>query len=458
MQAHPALPVPLIAGRAAGQIDTPPALAATLAAGFAAPGGVLDPACGEGELLLAAWEASGRSSSCAGRLAGIELDPERARRARARLRRALGGALGRAAARRIREADALLCDGLWTPGTAILANPPWASLSGRGAVRLQAELSAAYRATHASLRRGWPSLHGAFLERIARHVAREGTAARVLAPLPVLDRERYAPLRELLRGLVRLAGARPLAAGTFPGVTEAAVLLSFAPRRAGDGEEDGPGWAPDGLARELEQRLCAHPRLPAAAFGDTGVHTGNAAVDLVARGGQDGRPLREGRDLAPYRLGPPSARLRAEHAARPGQRFRIGPWERYRDVPVLVRQTADRPLAALHREPAYFRNTLLACRPPPALDPAFVVGVLNSPVAALWHRTRHADARQAVFPQVKVAHLRGLPFPFVERRAAPALHDEIARGVRALERGAGDEAAVERLVREAYELTGALPF
>jgi hypothetical protein len=440
---------------AAGQVDTPPALAAALAAGLLAPGGVLDPACGEGALLVAAWEASGRSPSVAGRLAGIELDPERARRARARLRRALGGALGRAAAGRIREGDALLHEALWTPGTAILANPPWASLSGRGALRLPAGLRAAYRAAHASLCTGWPSLHGAFLERIARHVAREGTAARVLAPAPVLDRERYAPLRELLRGLVRLEGALALGAGAFRGVSESAVLLSLAPRLAG--EADGPGWAPEGLARELEQRLRAHPRLPAAAFGDTGVHTGNAAADLVARGAGPGEPLREGRDLLPYRLGPPSARLRVEHAAKPGQRFRIGPWERYRDVPVLVRQTADRPLAALHREPAYFRNTLLACRPPPALDPAFVVGVLNSGVAALWHRARHADARQTVFPQVKVAHLRGLPFPFAERRAAPALHDEIARRVRALEAGALEEAAVEGLVREAYELAGALP-
>ena len=40
---------------------------------------------------------------------------------------------------------------------------------------------------------------------------------------------------------------------------------------------------------------------------------------------------------------------------------------------------------------------------------------------------------------------------------APALHDEIARRVRALEAGALEEAAVEALVREAYELAGALP-
>lgn len=436
----------------AGRIDTPPALAARVARGVGAPGGILDPACGRGALLLAAWEASGRSGAVARGLAGIELDPERARQARARLQRAIGGAAGRAAARRIRDGDALLAEAAWLPGTAILANPPWASLSGRRALRLPTELRAAYRRACTSLRAGWPSLHGAFLERIARHVARERTEARVLVPAPVLDRERYAPLRAILMGLARLDRAETLCPGAFPGVTETAALLALVPR---DGEPGGDLVCAAGGAHELEQRLLAHPRLPPASFGDPGVHTGNAARDLVRRGGPAaGRPLREGRDLAAYRLGRPSARLLVEHVPRPGQRFRIGPFERYRDVPVLVRQTADRPLAALHREPTYFRNTLLACRPPPALDPAFVVGVLNSSIAAAWHRARFADARQAVFPQVKVRHLRELPFPIAERRRAPALHDEIARRVRALAEGEGDAAPLELLVREAYELGG----
>jgi hypothetical protein len=436
----------------AGRFDTPPALAARLARGLSAPGGVLDPACGDGALLLAAWEASGRSPAVARGLAGIELDPERARRARERLRRVIGGPDGRAAARRIRQGDALLDGPAWLPGTAVLANPPWASLSGPRALHLSEGLRAAYRAHHACLRAGWPSLHGAFLERIARHVARAGTEGRVLAPAPVLDRERYAPLRALLRGLVQLAG-EPLGDGAFPGVTESAALLVLTPLAARAGAEVD---AQAGPGAELVQRLARHPRLPPGCFGDPGVHTGNAARDLVLRGTDAGEPLRAGRDLRPYRLGPPSARLNTGHAPRPGQRFRVGLLERYRGVPVLVRQTADRPLAALHTEPGFFRNTLLACCPPPALDPAFAVAVLNSPLAAAWHRARFADARQAAFPQVKVGHLRQLPFPIAERRAAPALHDEIARRVRALAAGDGDVGALERLVAEAYALGGAL--
>ena len=116
----------------------------------------------------------------------------------------------------------------------------------------------------------------------------------------------------------------------------------------------------------------------------------------------------------------------------PERRFRFAPLERYRSVPVLLRQTADRPLAALHTAPTYFRNSLLACIPPPELDPAYVVAVLNSPVAALWHRIRFRDARQRTFPQVKVGHLRTQPLPIARREQAPEHHDEIAALARAL--------------------------
>ena len=154
----------------------------------------------------------------------------------------------------------------------------------------------------------------------------------------------------------------------------------------------------------------------------------------------------------------PSLRLNVGLERGPERRFRFAALERYRRVPVLVRQTANRPIAALHDRPTFFRNSVLACTPPAELDPAFVVAVLNSTVACRWHRARHRDARQRSFPQVKVGHLRALPFPMRSRTEGRALHDAIARRVRELgTEGVPDARAVQaidRLVAEAYGVEG----
>ena len=114
--------------------------------------------------------------------------------------------------------------------------------------------------------------------------------------------------------------------------------------------------------------------------------------------------------------------------------------------PVLLRQTADRPIAALHTEPTYFRNSLLAARTVEGLEPRFVVAVLNSTALASWHRGAHRDARQRTFPQVKVGHLIAAPFPIAHRRENPPLHDALVAAY-------GDGPAVDRLVSEAFGLT-----
>jgi hypothetical protein len=81
-------------------------------------------------------------------------------------------------------------------------------------------------------------------------------------------------------------------------------------------------------------------------------------------------------------------------------------------VPILVRQTAARPIAALHApEPGYFRNSLLACRGIEGVAHEVVVAWLNASVIAADHRARTRDARQRSFPQVKLRHLRALPVP-----------------------------------------------
>lgn len=415
-------------------VFTPPDLARRLVEPLIARIGpdtpILDPACGEGALLLAALEGLGGGPEAARRLRGIEIDPRLTERARARLARACGRPEAEFVSR-IVVANALAAEALWPRGSAIVANPPWISYSGRQSG------SAHPGATIPEQRGGWPSLHGAFLEAIARHCSREGTSARVLLPASLLELPGYSPLRETVSALVHpTAPPEELGEAAFPGVIEPAAILSLGPGPTRE-RESRPG-APRQTCSFLHglERL---PRLPPSTFGDPGIHTGNSAAQIVSTSPQAGwAPLRRGADLFPYDLRAPSLWLRLDLEATPERRFRFGPLERYRGVLALVRQTADRPIAALHSKPTYFRNSLLAVREVPGLHPAFVVALLNSEVAALWHRSRFRDARQRSFPQVKVGHLRTQPIPISRREQDPYMHDAIVEQVSRLRPGTSD--------------------
>ena len=244
-----------------GVCITPRGLAEELARSVLEPSnrplpGVLDPACGDGALLAAAWRIGRSRGLRPERLFGFEIDDELAARARARLRGLLPGEDGERAARNVVTTDALDPDLRWPPGTLVVANPPWVSFSGRQSRRAADDVS---RETG-----GWPSLHGAFLERIAAHVAREGSRAGVLLPAPVLDGEAYGALRREVTGRVELAGEpRELGESAFPGVIEPACLLVLRPR-----DEEGDGSSAAWLAGEPGEDLThldAFPRLPPAA-------------------------------------------------------------------------------------------------------------------------------------------------------------------------------------------------
>ena len=413
---------------------TPPELARQLAAGLRSPPGaaLLDPACGQGELLLGALAAGAAPS----RLHGLERSEASARLARERLAAASGPGLEVS----IAPVDALAAETVWPSGTWILANPPWASFSGRASVRSRL---AAPPESHG----GWPSLQGAFLERIARHVSREGTGARVIVPASLTETQAYAPLRAAVTSQARVVAVEELGEDAFPGVVAPAVILDLEP-----GGAASPGAWRGARDDGLEHALAHLPRLPASTFADPGVHSGNAARELVVRGPAEDRSglpgVREGRCLAAYDLGAPQAGLRVDLRPSDGLRFRVHEASHYSDFPVLLRQTAPRPIAALHVEPTYFRNSLLAARAVPGLEPEFLVAVLNGPLAGAWHRDRFRDARQRAFPQVKVGHLRTQPFPIVHRDQAPALHDEVVRRVRALRPGSAEfDTAVRELDR-----------
>ena len=411
------------------------------------PRAVLDPACGDGALLLAVLEArAGDPQFARTGLFGIEIDPELARTTRERLRRAAGLPPGTELEQNIRCADALDAAS-WPARTHVVANPPWLSYAGRHAVRAPRPTTPA----------GWPSLHGAFLERIARHVAEQRTTARLILPAQVTELERYGPTREAATRFAQLAEPiEELGESAFDDVVGPAVIVTLCARDV-PGTGSRAAWSLPSSTDPWSD-FERFPRLPKKSFADPGVHTGNSSRELVFDELAPNRaPLRVGRNLAPFALGRASRYLRTDLAPGPARRFRIAPLERYQGFPVLIRQTADRPLAALHSEPGYFRNSLLACRAVEELDPAFVVAVLNGPVACGWHRARFRDARQHTFPQVKVAHLASQPFPFVRRDDDARLHDDVARRVRALAGFAGahlerERRAIEAAVRDAFGL------
>jgi len=432
-------------------VFTPPDLARRLVAPLleeVGPGTpILDPACGDGALLIAALRVLGGGPEAAERLLGIEVDPRLAGRARARLAEACG-VEKRALSPRILTRDALAREIPWPSEAAIVANPPWVSFSGRQSG------SAKVPSPSRPSRGGWPSLHGAFLERIARYCAHEGTPARVLLPASLLELDGYAPLRAAVSEHVHLAEPpEELGEDAFPGVIEPAAILTLAPGPSPTSESWSTASPPkNDFLRSLE-RL---PRLPPRTFADPGVHTGNSAAQLIAHEARPGwAPLRRGADLAPYALGPASLWLRLDLEATPERRFRFGALERYQGFPVLLRQTANRPIAALHSEPTYFRNSLLAAREVPGLHPAFLVALLNSKVAGQWHRSLFPDARQRTFPQVKVGHLQTQPTPIECRDQDPELHDSIVERVTRLRPDSpGFEAQlrwIDRRLRRAFE-------
>jgi hypothetical protein len=229
----------------------------------------------------------------------------------------------------------------------------------------------------------------------------------------------------------------------FGGVTEPAGMFILAP---GDGEA-APWRAADDHALSIAARRFAP--LPARAFGDIGVHTGNAAKLLISDNAEPGaRLIRAGRDIEPFKLAAPTHWLR-DVALPEGCYARTAPVGRYRDAVIVLRQTASRPIAARHEPAALFRNSVLACFCVPGHDPDFLLGVFNSDAVARLHRAQFRDARQRAFPQVKISHLRALPV--LSREIGP-MYDRIANASRAATAGeAGAGARVNELVEQAYQ-------
>jgi hypothetical protein len=370
---------------------------------------------------------------------------------------------------RVRQANSLF-DALPEAEQAdiIVGNPPWVSLTGRQRPALPAGLRQRLLKRYPTLRR-WPALHSAFLLR-AVELVRPGGCVGLVLPRPVAELTAYAELRRQVSSLAELGGpVVDVGETVFPGVTHPVGLFVLIKRdrpaagTAAAWPVDGDRPAPrrrDRLA-PLWQALSRLPRFPPGTFSDPGVHTGNAAAALVVKFPEAAgvSPLRVGRDVRPFACASPSLWLRINVKPNEKMYFAIRPWQRYASVPIVVRQTANRPIAARHEPPAYFRNSVLACAGVTGLPHSVVVGVLNSALLAGYYRRLTVDARQRAFPQVKVKHLQNLPLPVALHRDGKLLIelDELVQYAEKLAQAdaslpASVTVRLERLVLRAYDL------
>jgi predicted RNA methylase len=211
--------------RAAGRYYTPAALAAAVVARAcaavssrdASQWAVCDPACGGGAFLLAALDVLGEGG--ARRCWGADIDAGAAETARLSVWLAAGGAAGLwpALGRQIVAGDAL-AEGTLRDGRfdLVVGNPPWLAYAGRAAAPLTREAREAMRRRYRAMA-GFPTLHGAFLQR-AMELAAEGGAMGMLVPTPVADLAGYGPTRAAVRCHGRVCKPLDDLSESFPGV------------------------------------------------------------------------------------------------------------------------------------------------------------------------------------------------------------------------------------------------
>jgi hypothetical protein len=332
----------------------------------------------------------------------------------------------------------------------VIGNPPWVAFAGRAAQPLPPELRAHYRNRFRSWR-GYPTLHGMFVER-ASEIAADGVIA-LLVPSPIADLDGYRAVRRAVTEKHRVI--EPLlefGQDAFEQVTQPCFALIAVPVVAG--EQSDRRWIlaerqrKSGVAQPVRApavlaELLKGEQLPPSCFGEMGFQSSRrATTSLLARTpaptSVHAYPLLEGRDVHEFRVGPTRLFLNAAPERIKWAGCRVRPQTDYARVAFVVRQTAKVPIAARHNG-LPFRNSLLAGFEADGLDTELLVGLLNSALYRALHLASQRDARQAVFPQVKIAHLRSLPRP-------PREHSEL-HAVRELSRHAATQggAAAVRL-------------
>lgn len=291
----------------------------------------------------------------------------------------------------------------------IVGNPPWVAFAGRAAQPIEPALARYFRSETRAFAK-YTTLHGVFVERSAECL-RPGGRLGLVVPTSMADLAGYAPAR---LGHDRFAEAdRDLpdyGADAFEGVFQPAMAI-VSTRRAKPIDPSAGEWhlRPDfggELVAAFVARLRVFPVFPPSTFGERGFQTSGADRSLLARApvGRRVDALRCGADVAPFRRGAASYFADPEEI---GARWRSR--DSFAGVDVLIRQTARFPIACF-ADGASFRNSVLAgFANERSIPRGFLLAWLNSNPIRFYHYARFRDARQGM-PQVKIQHLRSVPF------------------------------------------------
>jgi N-6 DNA Methylase len=313
----------------------------------------------------------------------------------------------------------------------VIGNPPWVAYAGRAAQPLEPARRAHFVLNYSTLR-GYPTLHGLFVERALR-LAPQGTVALVV-PSPIADLHGYRAVRRAVRAThcprepMLEFGQDAFTSVTQPcfaliaeaSLGDAPLVAAEAPFRLVERQRAGAVAAEVSPPARLTT-IAQLPSFPKELFGEMGFQTTGVVSKTLLKRAEvaDGRydyPLLEGRDVHPFSEGEARLFLNPDREALAKARCRLRDRADYGRVRFVVRQTARYPIAALHRG-LPFRNSLLAGFAVDDLPAELVVGLLNSSLYRAVHLAAQRDARQATFPQVKVAHLRALPLPPLDSEA-----------------------------------------
>jgi hypothetical protein len=360
-------------------------------------------------------------------------------------------ALAREVAGRIGECD-------W-----LIGNPPWVAFQGRAAQKLEPERRAWLKRTYSAFA-GYPTLHGVFAER-ATELAPRGFVS-LLLPSSLSDLDGYRAARRAVQRTHHLH--EPLleyGQDAFSGVVQPCFGLVASPRNGVPEADLERPWRLRERARHeaatgepgvpaVLRDLASLPKLPAACFGELGLQSNRRVTAELFLRAQAPRepfvvPLLEGRNVRAFEVDPPRLFMNPDPEVLQQSRCRYRPSSDYQRVGFVVRQTAALTIAARHSG-LRFRNSLLAGYAVGEFDTELLLGLLNSSLFRAFHSSHQRDARQATFPQVKVAHLRRLPAP----PASPADRGHVRQASEDLCRQGPSEAGQAALDAAVFDLYG----
>lgn len=347
----------------------------------------------------------------------------------------------------------------------IVGNPPWVAFQGRATQPIEKELRAFYKARYVAFT-GYPTTQGMFAER-AVELAPRGVVS-LLVPSSLSDLDGYAQARRAVTKSHRIA--EPLlefGQDAFAQVVQPCFGLIAVAKQLADAGSDAPFQLEErarleSSAQRVEAPACLKrleqlPVLPPATFGELGFQSNTRVVrDLFRRGDAAVPPftlgLLEGRCVREFVQTAPRVFLNPDREILRSFKVSLRQPEVYQAVDFVVRQTAAFTIAARH-DGSYFRNSLIAGYASGDLDSDLLVGLLNSALYRCVHLSRQRDARQATFPQVKVAHLRRLPAPPAHPQARASVRELSALATQAGGLDHASRAALDRAVFQLFEFS-----